>query len=180
MSTVDDLMLVAEVWATCEFPPVTRGTYPQRKAALRTAIEAALRAEYERGRSEPAGDVVVTKAPDGQIVAVTRQDEEGRILSVIAESSSREREHDAEPVVWMGDGTFISHAVKQTSTPAFAARYPTPLYASPPKRKPLTVEQIDAIPFDGYSEAAARHRSEAECLRDFARSVERAQGIGDE
>lgn len=33
------------------------------------------------------GEIVVTKTPDGQIVAVTRQDEEGQILKVIAESA---------------------------------------------------------------------------------------------
>lgn len=37
--------------------------------------------------TEPEGDIVVTRSEDGQIVAVTRQDEEGRILSVIAESA---------------------------------------------------------------------------------------------
>ena len=35
----------------------------------------------------PAGEVVVTKNAAGLIVAVTRQDEEGRILSVISESA---------------------------------------------------------------------------------------------
>lgn len=34
---------------------------------------------------QPPGDVVVTRNEAGRIVAVTRQDEEGRILSVIAE-----------------------------------------------------------------------------------------------
>lgn len=34
------------------------------------------------------GEVVVTKDPYGNIVAVTRQDQDGRILKVIAESSS--------------------------------------------------------------------------------------------
>lgn len=38
--------------------------------------------------AEPRGDVVVTKNMAGQIVAVTRQDDEGRILSVIAESAA--------------------------------------------------------------------------------------------
>lgn len=37
--------------------------------------------------AQPAGDVVVSKDEQGQIVAVTRQDSEGRILSVIAESA---------------------------------------------------------------------------------------------
>ncbi len=36
--------------------------------------------------ADKAGDVVVTKNQSGQIVAVTRQDSEGRILQVIAES----------------------------------------------------------------------------------------------
>ena len=39
------------------------------------------------GQPSGAGEVVATKNEVGQIVAVTRQDEEGRILSVIAESS---------------------------------------------------------------------------------------------
>jgi hypothetical protein len=34
------------------------------------------------------GEIVVTKTQAGQIVAVTRQDSEGRILKVIAESAS--------------------------------------------------------------------------------------------
>lgn len=53
-------------------------------------------------------------------------------------------------------------------------------HASPPKREPLTDAQIDAIGFNGYTPATNRDRSEAECLRSFARSVERAHGIGDE
>ena len=38
-------------------------------------------------KAEPQGEVVVTKDDAGQIVAVTRQDAEGRILSVVAESA---------------------------------------------------------------------------------------------
>lgn len=46
---------------------------------------------YEAGweaalADQPVGHVVVTKDALGQIVAVTRQDDEGRILSVISES----------------------------------------------------------------------------------------------
>jgi hypothetical protein len=52
----------------------------QMRAYARAALAA---------RGEPEGDIVVTKTPDGQIVAVTRQDDEGRILSVIAESTVR-------------------------------------------------------------------------------------------
>ena len=43
---------------------------------------------------EPVGDVVVTTDDAGHIVAVTRQDEEGRILSVIATSAPT---HTAPP-----------------------------------------------------------------------------------
>jgi hypothetical protein len=46
-----------------------------------------------------------------------------------------------EPAAWMGDGTFISDAVKRTATPVFAARYPTPLYTAP-QALTLTDEQI--------------------------------------
>jgi hypothetical protein len=37
--------------------------------------------------AQPVGEVVVTKNEQGQIVAVTRQDADGRVLSVIAEST---------------------------------------------------------------------------------------------
>lgn len=51
--------------------------------------ELAVRLGDPKARPEaaaPAGEVVVTKNSTGQIVAVTRQDEEGRVLSVIAQS----------------------------------------------------------------------------------------------
>lgn len=44
------------------------------------------------------GVVVVTRTQDGEIVAVTRQDEEGRILTVIAEADRKCR---GEPVAWL-------------------------------------------------------------------------------
>lgn len=37
------------------------------------------------------GEVVVTKTPEGEIIAVTRQDAEGKILSVIAEADRKRR-----------------------------------------------------------------------------------------
>ncbi len=52
--------------------------------AQRDELRAALAAQP----AEPVGDVVVSCNEDGQIVAVTRQDDEGRILSVIAESAA--------------------------------------------------------------------------------------------
>lgn len=41
---------------------------------------------------QPIGELVVTKTKDGQIVSVTRQDYEGRILSVIATSDPEEQQ----------------------------------------------------------------------------------------
>lgn len=57
------------------------------RAAFEDALDelAALSAYTE---AQPPGEVVVTKHPDGRIVAVTRQDEEGRILSVIAKAGA--------------------------------------------------------------------------------------------
>ncbi len=49
---------------------------------LAREVEDAIRA----ATTAPAGEVVVTKNSTGQIVAVTRQDEEGRVLKVIAQS----------------------------------------------------------------------------------------------
>ena len=44
-----------------------------------------------------------------------------------------------EPVAWMdADGNTISHAIKVTLLPTFAALYPVPLYTHPPRREPLT------------------------------------------
>ena len=63
--------------------PETRATRRQTDA-----VQAFARAVLQRwGQPSGAGEVVVTKTATGQIVAVTRQDEEGRILSVIAESA---------------------------------------------------------------------------------------------
>ena len=45
---------------------------------------------------------------------------------------------------------------------------PRPLYTSPPKREPLTDEQIDALPFPPSGTAT---------LRDFVRIIEAAHGI---
>lgn len=42
-----------------------------------------------REASKNQGEIVITKTEDGQIVAVTRQDEEGRILEVIAEAATQ-------------------------------------------------------------------------------------------
>ncbi|PZQ69583.1 MAG: hypothetical protein DI563_19380 [Variovorax paradoxus] len=52
----------------------------------------------------PAGEVVVTKNSTGQIVAVTRQDEEGRVLSVIAQSEVATAPAAPQGMTIAGDG----------------------------------------------------------------------------
>lgn len=47
---------------------------------------------------DPRGEVVVTRKPNGEIVAVTRQDDEGNILSVIAERGDITQPTNCEPV----------------------------------------------------------------------------------
>lgn len=47
-----------------------------------------LRGCAQAAPAAPAGEIVVTKNEQGQIVAVTRQDKEGRVLSIVAESST--------------------------------------------------------------------------------------------
>ena len=52
----------------------------------------------------------------------------------------------------------------------------TPLYTAPPQRKPLTEEEIDAEWHELDGEAGPMFRR---VLRNFARAIERAHGIGD-
>ena len=66
----DDDLHIHEKWAE-EF-------IAERLATLRNALAAA--------EAQPTGDLVVTKNDAGQIVAVTRQDVDGRILEVLAEA----------------------------------------------------------------------------------------------
>ena len=67
----------------------------------RAALESALAAGQATASptppaEQPIGEVVVTKDEGGQIVAVTRQDDEGRILSVIATSDPAEQQATKE------------------------------------------------------------------------------------
>lgn len=71
------------------FEVLTDRTHSEIRAYALAAIEA-----YRKRK----GEVVVTKTPEGEIIAVTRQDDEGRILSVIAEADSKRR---GEPVAWI-------------------------------------------------------------------------------
>ena len=68
-----------------------------------------------------------------------------------------------EPVAWAfrhSDGTYHDPSVTEHSAGM------VPLYPPPPQRKPLTEEEIDALPWNGSP-------------RQFARAVERAHNITD-
>ena len=86
------------------------------------------------------GDVVVTKA-GGQIVAVTRQDEEGRILSVLAESEPQRKPLTDEQIDRL-DTQAIRGGPDSQYAFRFARAIERELYADPLQRKPLTDNNI--------------------------------------
>lgn len=77
-----------------------------------------------------------------------------------------------EPVAWrFYDGKiwcYVNHISDLSASTKFE-----PLYTAPPKREPLTDEEIAVT-------AAACNSLESEFLVDFARAIERAHGIGGE
>ena len=106
--------------------------------------------------TEP-GEIVVTKNEAGQIVAVTRQDEEGRVLSVVAESTPP-TEPSAEVVLpepdlgmpWRvnaaSDGSAHSAGYTADQMRAYGdARAAAAILADRAARVPLTDEQIDGL-----------------------------------
>ena len=70
-----------------------------------------------------SGDVVVTKNEQGQIVCVTRQDAEGNILSVIAESEQPEV-GDAEIKQMLNDIDWYQMRVKELEEELEASEQP--------------------------------------------------------
>lgn len=80
---------------------------------------------------KPIGEVVVTKTRDGQIVSVTRQDDEGRILSVIATSDPEEQSqpryshlHDADAVHGKQLSVYSKPPAEQQAAPKAAPGEP--------------------------------------------------------
>jgi len=91
------------------------------------------------------GEIVVTKNLQGQIVAVTRQDEDGRILKVIDTSAKPEQEPVGSVVTWLG-GSLVRWFVNPPPVG-------TLMYTAPP-RKPwvgLTDDEIlEFVAFEPY------------------------------
>ena len=73
-------------------------------------------------------------------------------------------EPEPEPVACIGTNGELMWLNK----PKVIYSKPQPLYTSPPKRKPLTDDEIDALPFPPSGTAT---------LRDFVRIIEVAHGI---
>jgi len=163
--------------------------------ALRTALAAA--------EAQPASDLVITNNDAGQIVAVTRQDADGRILEVLAEAQPV-----GEPVAKKVDRGFRWDGANLQHIPSLTVEFePVPangpcdakgwadrdavaaMLAAPPAQpaaQPLTDEQIDTLmpepDFDGITEddevIDQRRMWYAGSLHVFARAIERAHGIG--
>lgn len=122
------------------------------------------------------GEIVVTTNLQGQCVAVTRQDDESQILSVIWEAKQPQVEQ--EPVAYRHRSftcdpwEYVSLDDKQR----FREGMGQPLYTSPQhKREPLTEEQLHTLwlyaPVDNYT-------THEELFQQAARLTERAHGIG--
>jgi hypothetical protein len=74
---------------------------------------------------------------------------------------------EPEPVAWLYESVCGKDFAACNYPPNYAKNI-RPLYTFPPKRKPLTDEQIDALPFPPSGTAT---------LRDFVRIIESAHGI---
>lgn len=90
-----NLLELAATFETCIafLPPAGRRNIAKAVDQLR-----------HKGMTTPEGHVVVTRNEAGQAVAVTRQDDEGRVLSVIAEFEGKWQPLPASPEVPDGRG----------------------------------------------------------------------------
>lgn len=82
-----------EAWARAEgynTTPSTVREYLMRETcdALKGFQAGAAHQRQQAQSAEDVGEVVVTRTSSGEILAVTRQDDEGRVISIIAQSVS--------------------------------------------------------------------------------------------
>lgn len=91
------------------------GFIAKQRAALYAAID---HIAAGAPAQQPEGDIVITKDDRGQIVAVTRQDAEGRILSVIAESAQDAPAQQPEAADWLPLGLTVESALNRGDDPA--------------------------------------------------------------
>jgi hypothetical protein len=102
---MSDLELLADTME--EWSSTSGDHHMLAAAAIRQLIK--LQAALQHSE-EPVGEVTVTKNPSGQIVCVTRNDADGRILSVIAESTPQPVVPEAEALARMFHETYESLA----------------------------------------------------------------------
>ena len=77
-----------------------------------------------------------------------------------------------EPAVWMNKYGACKSSLFRDVEAGAKEEYTIPLYTTPPQRKPLTVEEIDAL---AKKHIAVGTRS----FEEFARRIEAAHGIKD-
>jgi hypothetical protein len=79
-------------------------------------------------------------------------------------------EPEQEPMAYVS-GSYAGHFTVVPTNPALVLTTGMALYTHPPQRKPLTDEEIDALPLPPSGTAT---------VRDIVRLIERAHGIGGE
>lgn len=129
--------------------------------------------QYEHlvGGSATRGPVMMWPNPTDTTGLVPLYDSSPKPLS--------ESEQDAEPVAWLESphGGIRANPLYRLTLPPPTPAWQIPLYASPPKRKPLDESAIAGL----WIRRPSIHNGDLELqLRDFARLIERAHGIGDE
>lgn len=96
--------------------------------------------------SAPAINIVATKNEQGQIVSVTLQDEDHRVLEVIAEADVQ-----GEPVGWVNSDELDNMLDDRTATlfPVRTGFHGRPVYAAPqPAEQQLTCAYVCTVPDD--------------------------------
>ena len=116
-------------------------SYPAQDAWMFHGCDAKLSKSLQACKEaleQHSGDVVVTKNEQGQIVCVTRQDAEGNILSVIAESEQPEV-GDAEIRQMINDIEWYQMRVKELEEELEAIAQPARLVSYAPDKSTCTL-----------------------------------------
>jgi hypothetical protein len=90
---------------------------------------------------------------------------------IIEHEASKQPDH--EPIAWATMLGSYSHVSWGKDRPDYPIRYEIPLYTQPPKRKPLTDEQIESL----WDHGMYVHCSGITALRAITRAIEAAHGI---
>ena len=107
---------------------------------------------------------------------MARRDAERKHQAAITALREALSESEQEPVAWV-EAPYGEIRVN----PLYRLQFPQslalsiPLYTTPPPRNPLTDEEIDKLPWGPRGSPMTFN----EGLRDFARAIERAHGIGE-